>query len=160
MPSSCTVCLGHSDIRECDIDCLDYDAFRFAGAGAVETVYVQNNAFPTLPEKLLWNMTSILYFYARNLNRITGLPEKFFLGLEKLNLIYYCGFRDMGKNLPDGLFRGLTSLQHLSLTNIHLARMPNLKDLTVRHATPCHHLASLKRIFALENCRKPVQQSS
>ena len=89
--------MGHSDIQRCGIDCLDYDAFRFAGAGAVETVYVQGNPFASLPEKLLWNMTSIRFFYARNLNRITGLPEKFFLGLKKLSWISYNGYRDMGK---------------------------------------------------------------
>ena len=80
-----------SDIQKCNLDCLDFDAFRFPGARTVKDVFVQQNDFPSLPETLLRNMTSMTHFYARNLVKMPALHASFFQGLPNLEIIWFTG---------------------------------------------------------------------
>ena len=123
--------IPHSNLDSCSIDCLDYDAFRFPGANKVTTVTMQRNDYDTLPEELLWNMESMLYLYARSQNKLTGLPERFFLNQSQLLLAFFSNSYQLGaQGLPDGLLKGLTSLMYLSFDYCSIRNMPNLDDLT------------------------------
>lgn len=66
---------------------------------------------------------------------LATLPEDFFKGQNQLEEIQFEGLHSLGKQqrLPDGLFRGLTSLKTLDLNDNRLLGLPNLDDLTVRH---------------------------
>ena len=72
------VSVACSDIQNCNLDCLH--PFTFPGARNVTTVNIQNNKFSTLPEALLWSMTNLINFYARDLRELRTLPEKLFKG--------------------------------------------------------------------------------
>ena len=120
-----------SNIDRCDLVCLDNDAFRFPGAGSVTTVSIQSNNFVALPDQLLWNMTSMLFLYARTNLKLTGLPENFFLGQAQLVLAFFTGSRNMGQSLPDKLFKGLTGLKYFSLGNAQFRRLPSMDDFKV-----------------------------
>ena len=130
--SSSGVCfartLHRSDIQHCGIVCLDHDAFQFPGAAAVTTAYIQNNPFAALPEKLLWNMTSLRFLYARSLVKLTTLPERLFLDKARLVLIFLTASYNL-RVLPDGLLKGLSSLKYFSLLYISFTTLPNLDDL-------------------------------
>ena len=120
-----------SNIDRCDLGCLNNDAFLFPGADRVTTVFIQSNNFVALPEKLLWNMTSMLFLYARNNRKLTGLPEKFFLGQAQLVVAFFTGSHNMGQSLPDKLFKGLTGLKYFSLGNAQFRRLPSMDDFKV-----------------------------
>ena len=138
--------VAFSDIQNCDLDCLQPDTFTFPGSADVQTVYIQNNNFAFLPEALLRNMASMLFFYARNLRELHTLPEQMFHGQGQLQLIYFTGSSKLGgsqERLPDGLFRGLTGLVKLSLQYTDFQNLPNTADLTVRargSGYPCARL--------------------
>ena len=53
-----------SDIQQCNLDCLDQDAFNFSGASFVTVVKIQQNQFRALPETLLRSTTAVQEFYA------------------------------------------------------------------------------------------------
>ena len=116
-----------SDIQKCGIVCLDHDAFQFPGAAAVTTAYIQNNPFAALPEKLLWNMTKLIFLYARDLTELTTLPERFFLNKGNLLLLFMTS--STIRTTPDGLFKGLFSLKYFSWLYISFSNLPNLDDL-------------------------------
>ena len=122
-----------SDIRNCEIGCLDGDAFTFTGASSVKIVWIQQNALTTLPEELLWNMTSLTAFRA-NLNvKLESLPERLFLGNSQLEYVDFDNCYALKKNrLPDGLFVGLTKLTTLTLMYTPFLNLPDMDDLTVR----------------------------
>ena len=156
-----------SDIQNCGLDCLADDAFHFVGASEVDTVNIQQNPFVTLPEKLLWGMnSSLVYFYARNLVKLTGLPGKFFFDQPQLMLIFFTGTTRVGvaQPLPDELLRGLTGLVYLSLMGCAFQNLPNLDDLTVRAGGPVGVLASccgqLYRAFVCVSFQYLFLQSS
>ena len=116
---------------KCNIDCLNYDAFQFPGADQVVSVSVQYNSFAALPEELLWGMESMLYFYARYSTSLISLPEKFFLNQSQLKLIFFTESARLGsEGLPDGLFKGLSSLMYLSFNLCAYRNLPNMDDLT------------------------------
>ena len=150
LPTSLPPSLSHAlslpasrrDIRACDIHCLDYDAFDFDGATNVTDVNIQANLFAALPEELLWNMTSLLRFYARTLKFLhgSGVPEKFFQGLNRLELIYFSDSTvGLSGGLPDNIFKGLANLDQLSLTTCGLTNVPDMSGLTVRFSI-CGHI--------------------
>ena len=122
-----------SDIQKCKLDCLDSDAFDFPGAANVTTVNIQHNSFLTLPDTLLWNMTSLQHFDAQYLVKLATLPERFFAGNNQLTKLDLTGSVSLGseERLPDGLFKGLTSLAELDLADCPLHRLPNMNDLKV-----------------------------
>ena len=68
------------DITKCGISCLDPGAFDFPGARRVTTVAIGQNALKSLPEALLWNMTSLRAFKAPYLANLATVPERFFEG--------------------------------------------------------------------------------
>jgi len=82
-------------------------------------------------QALFRNMTSMLFMYARYLRRLETVPEKFFAGLPQLMLIFFTGSENLGRQtpLPDGMFRGLSSLKYLSLAYGTFQNLPNLTDL-------------------------------
>ena len=123
-----------SDIQQCELACLDKDSFDFPGAANVTTVNIQSNGFLSLPETLLWNMSSLQHFYSRNLVNLATFPEEFFKGKSQLKTLYLVGSVNLGaqERLPDGLFKGLISLAELDLDLCKYGRLPNMDDLTVR----------------------------
>ena len=120
------------NIENCNLGCLDSDAFDFPGASNVTEVNIKYNNFLALPEKLLWNM-SLLQFEAENLVALQTLPEKFFLGQSNLQTIQFRASSNLGaqQRLPEKLFQGLTSLSILGLTDCKVQNMPNMDDLKV-----------------------------
>ena len=66
------------DLSNCNLACLDADAFVFPGARAVTHVDIGFNDLEALPERLLWNMTSLVSFRAEYLKKLETLPEGFF----------------------------------------------------------------------------------
>ena len=66
-----------SDIQACNLDCLADESFQFPGASRVTDVNIQGNNFAALPEKLLWNMTSMLFFFARTLKKLQTVRALF-----------------------------------------------------------------------------------
>ena len=62
-PTPLHVCPS-SDVQQCNLDCLDQDAFNFSGASFVTVVKIQQNQFRALPERLLWSM-AVQEFYAQ-----------------------------------------------------------------------------------------------
>ena len=113
----------------CEIHCLEPDAFGFAGAANVTTVYLQYNPLASFPEGLLWNTPSLLFLYARG-NKMETLPDKFFFGQSQLMGAFFtgCSFT----HLPGNLLKGLRNLVYLGLGQTPLGRMPNMDDQTVR----------------------------
>ena len=111
---------------------MEDDAFDFPGAANVTTVNIQHNNFLALPETLLWNMASLQHFYAQSLVHLATLPEEFFKGKSQLKKLYLQSSFNLGaqERLPDGLFKGLTSLTHLDLSDCQYHRLPNVNDLT------------------------------
>ena len=124
-----------SDVANCNLDCLDHDAFDFPGAANVTTVNIQHNNFLALPETLLWNMTSLQHFDAQNLVKLATLQEGFFKGMSQLKKLHLTGSVNLGvdpeQRLPDSLFKGLTSLVELKMNDCRFYRLPNLDNLTV-----------------------------
>ena len=106
-------------------------AFDFPGARNVTTVNIQHNDFLALPEKLLWNMTSIEQVFAQQMPKLETLPEDFFKGQSRLRRLSFAGSTNLGARirLPDGLFKGLVSLTHLELEECRYQNMPNMDDL-------------------------------
>ena len=53
-PNATSVCsflsFDGSDIQECNIECLEPDAFQVPGVRNISTVYIQTNVFTALPE--------------------------------------------------------------------------------------------------------------
>ena len=121
------------NIHNCNLECLDSDAFDFPGASSVTAVNIKYNNFLALPEKLLWNLTSLLQFVAENLAALQTLPEKFFLGQSNLQTIQFGASTNLGaqQRLPEKLFKGLTSLAQLELTDCKVQNMPMMDDLKV-----------------------------
>ena len=120
----------------CEIRCLEPDAFGFAGAANVTTVYLQYNPVASFPEGLLRNTPSLLFLYARG-NKLETLPEKFFFGQSKLMLAFFTGCNSM-THVPDTILKGLGNLQYLSFGNTLIPRIPNLDDQTVRECAALH----------------------
>ena len=123
----------HSNLGSCKISCLDADAFNFTGASEVDTVVLDGNSLSALPEKLLWNMSSLRHFSASANMGLATIPERFFLGqsqLVSIDLRMCTGLA--AKPLPDGLFRGLVNLARFDLMESNVQNLPNLDDLTVR----------------------------
>ena len=115
----------------CNLDCLDYDAFQFPGATKVTTVNIQSNSFAKLPVELLWHMKSLLFLFARNLVKLTNLPEQFFLNQSNLLGFFFTDSYLLGaQGLPDGLYKGLNSLVYLGMGGLPLINTPNMDDLT------------------------------
>ena len=88
-----------------------------------------------LPEKLLWNLTSVLHFNAGNMLKLRTIPEMFFMSQSRLEFLTISGAHnlDAEDRLPDGLFKGLTSLLVLDMSTCNnLQNLPTLDDLTVR----------------------------
>ena len=142
-----------SDIQNCGLDCLADDAFDFVGASNVTTVNIQMNAFVELPEQLLWGMNSMLYFFARDLKKLIGLPGKFFLDQPQVVVIFFTGSATLGlQGLPDELLRGLTGLVYFSLDGCGFTNLPNMDDLTVR----------MSGVFGKPFCKplRPCEQTS
>ena len=109
------------------------DAFEFVGASNVTTINIQVNQFVELPEQLLLGMSSLLYFFARDLTKLTTLPGSFFVDQPQLVVIFFTGSTNLGlQGLPDELLRGLTGLMYFSLTGCGYQNLPNMDDLTVR----------------------------
>ena len=113
----------------CKIRCLEPDAFGFAGAANVTTVYLQYNPVASFPEGLLRNTPSLLFLFARG-NKLETLPKKFFFGQSQLMGAFFtgCSFT----HLPGNLLKGLSNLVYLALGQSSLGRMPNMDDQTVR----------------------------
>ena len=59
------------DVQQCNLDCLDEDAFQFEGAADVTRVFIQQNNFRSLPERLLWNMTALKHLFARSVRPLS-----------------------------------------------------------------------------------------
>ena len=114
----------------CEIRCLEPDAFGFAGAANVTTVYLQFNPVASFPEGLLWNTPSLLFVYARGNKKMETLPEKFVSGQSKLIAAFFtsCSFT----HLPGNILKGLSNLVYLALGQSSVGRMPNMDDQTVR----------------------------
>lgn len=55
------------DMRNCDLDCLDFDAFQFPGASCVTMVNLEHNSFLGWPEPLLWGMPSLIWFKGKSI---------------------------------------------------------------------------------------------
>ena len=113
----------------CKIRCLEPDAFGFAGAANVTTIYLQFNPVASFPEGLLRNTPSLLFLFARG-NKLETLPEKFFFGQSQLIAAFFtsCSFT----HLPDNFLKGLVSLKYGSFGESPLRRMPNMDDVKVR----------------------------
>ena len=119
-------------IARCNLKCLGPRAFNFTGASHVTEVNIGNNAFAALPPDLLWNMPSLLHFKAEALTHLQNLPERLFVGQNRLTSITFASSTNLGAQtrLPDGLFKGLTSLVGLDLQNCNYRNLPDLGDLT------------------------------
>ena len=111
---------------------MDSDAFTFPGASHVTAVNVQGNDIAALPEQLLWNMTSLLQFKAMTMFNLRSIPERFFMFQSRLEEITFTESKNLGRGepLPDGLFKGLTSLATLYLDECGYQTLPNMDDLT------------------------------
>ena len=128
---TCARCCSNLD--KCGIRCLEPDAFGFAGAASVTTVYLQYNPAASYPEGLLWNTPSLMFLYARA-NTASTLPEKFLQGQSKLMLAFFsrCSFT----TVPVNILQGLGNLRYLSFSTVPLDRMPNMDDTPVRTPHP------------------------
>lgn len=123
--------LYRSNMDNCNLDCLDRDSFQFPGSNLVTTVTIQSNNFAKLPEELLWHMESLLFLFARNLVKLTNLPEQFFLNQSNLLGFFFTSSFLLGaQGLPDGLYKGLNSLVYLGMGGLPLLNAPNMDDLT------------------------------
>ena len=97
-------------MNACSVQCLEPDAFGFAGAANVYTIYLQYNPLTSFPEGLLWNTPNLLLLYARA-NEVSTIPENFFQGVPNLMLLFTTtsGFT----HLPHNVMRGLVHLKYL-----------------------------------------------
>jgi len=120
------------DIQECNIECLEPDAFQVPGASSISTVYIQTNVFTALPEELFQNMTSLLFLFARNLDQLAMLPENIFTPVPQILLIFFSNSDILGteQGLPDGLLRGLSKLTYFSFDYISYLSVPSMVDCT------------------------------
>jgi len=127
-----------SHLANCNIACLEPDAFDFPGASNVTTVHIQSNSFRDLPAELLWGMPSLFVLNAQFNIRLATLPEQFFSRQSNLYTLSFTGSTNFGsqERLPDGLFRGLTGLRYLDLQDCRYQNLPNMDDLKV-----CGHAA-------------------
>ena len=114
------------------MECLDSDSFTFPGASHVTAVNILGNDVAALPEKLLWNMTSLLQFKAMSMLNLRNVPERFFMFQRRLEEITFTESNNLGRGepLPDGLFKGLASLTTLYLDECGYQTLPNMDDLT------------------------------
>ena len=94
-------------------------------------VDIRQNELAALPEGLLHGMTSLLFFHAQALLKLSNVPAGFFQGMPQLELITFDGSTNLGagEQLPDGLFRGLISLTILNLGECQIRNLPNVSDL-------------------------------
>ena len=125
-----------SNLGSCNIGCLEPNAFNFTGAGAVTAVDIQANTFAALPEALLSSMPGLLSFNAPANAKLATLPEQFFSRQSQLQSMAFAGSTNFGstERLPDGLWRGLTSLTSIILFECRYQNLPDMSDLTVRLA--------------------------
>ena len=80
-------------------------------------------------------MTSLQSFEARDLKKLTTLPETFFQGLRNLSTIFLAGASKLGAQkpgLPDGLFAGLVKLEVIEMQGCRFLNLPSMVDLKVR----------------------------
>ena len=122
------------NIANCNLDCLDHDAFAFAGASTVTTVDVHGNNFAELPEALLSNLSSLRIFNGDRLAKLSSLPPRLFRGhsqLQELSFKSCSNLGNGGQGLPGGLLQGLTSLAKLAFSYSPIKSLPSLDDLKV-----------------------------
>ena len=112
---------------------MEPDAFNFTGAGDVTALDIHGNAFRTLPEELLWSMPALLIFDAAPNTKLETLPERFFSNQSHLLNMTFTSSTNFGaqKQLPDGLFKGLSNLTVIWMESCRYQNLPNLDDLTV-----------------------------
>ena len=120
------------DVASCQLDCLGRDTFDFPGARTVTHLRMGHNPFASLPEELLWNMTSLVDISLEVSGNLETLPPAFFKGQGLLAKLVMSNSARLGaKQLPEQLFRGLWSLVELNLGDCpSVASLPNLDDLT------------------------------
>ena len=130
---------GASNLENCELDCLEPDAFDFTGARYVTEVNLGSNSFRALPERLLWSMPALLRFNAFGSTELTTLPERFFENQSQLQNITVASSPNFGaqQRLPDGLLKGLANLTVLDLSKCRTRHLPSMDDLTVRWVPRC-----------------------
>lgn len=140
-----------SNLGSCNIGCFEPDAFNFTGAGYVTAVDIQANNFAALPEALLSSMPALQSFDAQSNTKLATLPNQFFSRQGQLQSMTFAGSTNFGstERLPDGLWRGLTSLTSIYLAECRYQNLPDMSDLTVRLAPRRVFLA----ICGFDGCR-------
>ena len=86
-------------------------------------------------------MTSLVTFKGSFLAKLKTLPERFFASQGRLEVIAATSSIDKTatERLPDGLFKGLTSLVSIDIDNSGVQNLPNMDNLTVnRDPCACH----------------------
>lgn len=112
---------------------MDHDAFTFPGAINVIKAIVDTNDVEALPEQLFWNMTSLQTLNMQYLLKLKTVPEKLFLGLSQLKVLFLTQASGLQQPLPDGLLKGLGSLELIEIWESRgYGRIPNMDDLKVR----------------------------
>ena len=126
-----------SNMKGCNLACLEADTFNFTGSRDVTTLDIGGNLFTELPEELLWSTPALVDFNAGGLEKLETLPDLFFQGPEgqhTLKKIHFTGCTNVGsqQRLPEQLFHGLGSVETLDVSNCGMRNMPSLDSLTVR----------------------------
>ena len=120
------------DVASCQLNCLGRDTFDFPGARTVTHLRMGHNPFASLPEELLWNMTSLVDISMANSDELETLPKAFLRPAPQLTTLDIKDSARLGvERLPEELFSGLSSLANIDLSDCGAVKsLPNLDDLT------------------------------